>query len=105
MSEQLPCSLMIEKKHNTYRLVNLSRAPWDFVKIEASDVIELRVKGLPTYLVHDSHEELNSLCFYLFLIFFYNPNQFVNKILITGNSFWSKIPNFLELWEEKYARW
>ena len=45
-----------------YRLVNRSRAPWDLVLSEARDHIE----GLPTYLVHGSHEKLNnSLCIYL----------------------------------------
>ena len=44
-----------------YRLVNRSRASWDLVLSEARDHIE----GLPTYLVHGSHEKLNSLCIYL----------------------------------------
>ena len=38
--------------------------------------IERRVKGLPTYLVHGSHQKLNSLYFYLFL-----------KILLQFHSF------------------
>ena len=50
-----------------YRLVNLSRAPWDLVPSEARDHIEWRVIGLPTYLVHGSHDKLNSLCIYLYL--------------------------------------
>ena len=52
---------------STYRLVNLSRVPRDLDPSEASDQIEWRVKGLPTYLVHGSHKKLNSLCFPLFL--------------------------------------
>ena len=48
-------------------MVNLSRAPRD---------IKLRVKGLPTYLVHGSHEKS------IFLVFLYiskNPNHFINS--------------------------
>ena len=66
------CYLKMHKSipvHSKYRLVNLSRAPWDLVPREARHHIEWRVKGLPTYLVHDSHEKLNSY----FLKFFYNP--------------------------------
>ena len=55
------------QRKSKYRLVNLSRAPRDLVPSEARDHIEWRVKGLPTYLVHGSHEKLNSLCIYLSL--------------------------------------
>ena len=54
-------------KFSKYRLVNLSRAPWDLVSSDARGHIEKRVKDLPTYLVHGSHDKLNSLCMYLFL--------------------------------------
>ena len=40
--------------------------------------IEWRLKGLPTYLVHGSHEKTNSLCIYLFLKICYNPNDVIN---------------------------
>ena len=63
--------------HTMYRLVNLSRAPWDLVPSEGRDHIEWRVKGLPTYLVYGSHEKLNSLCIYLFLKILYNSNDFI----------------------------
>ena len=59
-----------------YRLVNLSWAPWDLVPSEARYHIEWRVKGLTTYLVHGSHEKLNSLCIYLLLKILLLPQWF-----------------------------
>ena len=76
--------------NNMYRLVNLSRVPWDLVPSKARHQIEWRVKGLPTYLVHGSHQKLNSLYFYLFLKILlqfhsfhqlnYNHRQFLQKL-------------------------
>ena len=59
-----------------YRLINLSRAPWDLVPSKARENIEWRVKGLPTYLVHGSQEKFDFLCFYLFL-----KNSFITPII------------------------
>ena len=78
-----------------YRLVNLSRAPWDLVPSEARDHIEWRVKGLPTYLVHGSQEKLNSLCIFLFLkILLYS--QLFHQLNSNYRQFVLKLnPNFL----------
>ena len=38
--------------------------------------IEWRVKVLPTYLLHDSQEKLDSLCFYLDLNIHLHPQSF-----------------------------
>ena len=56
-----------EELAHMYRFVKLSHAPWDLVPNEATDHIEWRVKGLPTFLVRGLHEKWNSLCIYLFL--------------------------------------
>ena len=53
MSIKLSLNLRTVVKVALYKLDYLSRAQ-----------IEWRVIGLPTYLVHSSHEKLNSLCLY-----------------------------------------
>ena len=61
---------------STYRLVNLSRVPWDLDPSEASDQIEWRVKDLQTYLVHGLHKKLNSLCVYLIHKILFKPKSY-----------------------------
>ena len=88
-----------------YRLVNLSRAPWDLVPGEAMDHIEWRVKGLPTYLVHGSHKIFVFCVSIYFLKFFYNPKYFINSILMTGNFFWAKSRNFCNCDKNLFSFW
>ena len=88
-----------------YRLVNLSRAPWDLVPGEARGHIEWRVKVLPTYLVHGSHKIFVFCVSIYFLKFFYNPKYFINSILMTDNFFWAKSRIFCNCDKNFFSFW